>query len=477
MTLPAGWTLCTSKRTGQAYYYQASSGRSVWADNSLPAGWGWTQASAAAPRVFVELASGEERAIPPQVLPIPILASATAAGLPQPSPSNVAFEVFSRAFRSREQWLVRQLAGAAISELAWWAAVRDGAPAAFDSATAGASDSSEAVQGSEGAAAAEACALPLITAALAVLGEELFVRSWDARTQRYVIRREAVVGGGADGGGGAGTRKRPREEASASAAVGTPASASVLAPTFRRAAAFPRRTGEALFLEPEFHSSPTIAEIYKTGRVTTEAGEVRKISAAVGPKESRHLYCVVRDNGLRRVLEVGCANGLSALAICQALEDNGAPPTAQLVSIDPFQTTQWASTALANLKRAGLVHRHRLIEEKSYVALPALLAAVRSGAEPPFDAAFVDGMHLFDYTLVDLFYADLLLRDGGVLLLDDVRHRGVQPVYDYVKTNWPHYELVADTLCADTLATFVKRGPDSRAWDFHAPFASSQRAS
>ena len=181
----------------------------------------------------------------------------------------------------------------------------------------------------------------------------------------------------------------------------------------------------------------------------------------------------MRDNGaaLRRVLVVGCANGLSALAICQALEDGGAPPAAQLTSIDPFQSTQWAGTALANLARAGLAHRHRLLEEKSYAALPALLAAVRAGVEQPFDAIFVDGMHLFDYTLVDLFFADLLLRDGGVLLLDDVRHRGVAPVYDYVIKNWPHYRLVADTVCADTLATFVKLGADSRSWDAHVPFS------
>jgi len=47
------------------------------------------------------------------------------------------------------------------------------------------------------------------------------------------------------------------------------------------------------------------------------------------------------------------ANGLSALAICQALADNGRPYR-MLISIDPFQASQWDNTARANLERAGL---------------------------------------------------------------------------------------------------------------------------
>ena len=421
---------------------------------------------------------------------IPHLASAESGGLPQPSASNVAFDVFSAAFKAREPWLVRQLAGAAPAELAWWsssaaAAAAGGAAAAL---AAAAPASAEVVQGAAGAALADSCALPLICAALAAVGEAAFVRAWDPRSKRYVLRREmlaaaassspaaagwAAAAGESGGDGGDSARKRPREAmAPASPPVPSASASALQALTFRPASAYPRLSGAALYLAAEFHSSPLIAEIYRSGRVTTASGAVRKISAAVGPKESRHLYCVVRDNGLRRVLEVGMANGLSALAICQALEDAGGPPDAQLVSLDPFQSTQWDSTALANLGRAGLAHRSRLVEEKSFIALPRLLQEVREGKAPLFDAIFIDGMHLFDYTLVDLFYADMLLRDGGVLLLDDARHRGVAPALDYVVRNWPHYRLVTDTVCGDTLATLVKLGPDTRAWDAHVRFAS-----
>jgi predicted O-methyltransferase YrrM len=188
----------------------------------------------------------------------------------------------------------------------------------------------------------------------------------------------------------------------------------------------------------------------------------------VNPQEGRHLYDVVRDNGFARTLEVGMANGLSALYMAQALRDSGAAH-AQHVAIDPFQSTQWDNAARAAVARAGLTDLVDVREQASYLALPALVA---EGAT--FDCVFVDGMHLFDYTLLDLFYADLLVPPGGVILLDDIRMQAVDQVLDYVRRNYTHWRLVEDTPCADTLATFVKLGPDTRAWDFHVQFTRTR---
>jgi len=138
------------------------------------------------------------------------------------------------------------------------------------------------------------------------------------------------------------------------------------------------------------------------------------------------------------------------------------------VSIDPFQSTQWDNTGRRQLQEAGLSALSRVIEEPSYLAMPALL---REGGGGDYDLVLVDGMHLFDYTLVDIFYADLLTRVGGVILLDDIRHRGVAPVLDYLKTNYAHWRLGGSTLCTHTMATLVKLAPDTRAWSYHTPFA------
>lgn len=118
------------------------------------------------------------------------------------------------------------------------------------------------------------------------------------------------------------------------------------------------------------------------------------------------------------------------------------------------------------------MHRCRIIEEPSYLALPTLL---REGMAGRFDLILVDGMHLYDYTLVDMFYADLLLRPGGVVVLDDVRHPGVADALKFLNSNYKHWQRVTDTICADTMATFVKLGPDLREWDFHASMGGGGR--
>lgn len=99
--------------------------------------------------------------------------------------------------------------------------------------------------------------------------------------------------------------------------------------------------------------------------------------------------------------------------------------------------------------------------------MPDLL---RKGYGHSFDLVFVDGMHLFDYTLTDLFFADLLTRVGGIILLDDIRHAGVAPVNAYVKSNYPHWVCVPNSACDSTLATYVKVAADARSWDFHVAF-------
>ncbi len=42
------------------------------------------------------------------------------------------------------------------------------------------------------------------------------------------------------------------------------------------------------------------------------------------------------------------------------------------------------------------------------------------------DFIFIDGWHTFDYTLIDFFYADKLLRKDGIILIDDALHKGVE---------------------------------------------------
>jgi predicted O-methyltransferase YrrM len=163
------------------------------------------------------------------------------------------------------------------------------------------------------------------------------------------------------------------------------------------------------------------------------SGQVHKLHSAIDAEEGQFLYQLIRnDPTIVRTLEIGCAFGLSSLAICSALEGReGASHTI----IDPFQNTEWDGVGTKNLEEAGLGF-FNLIEAKSEFALPRLLETL----EGRFDFVLVDGWHTFDHTLVDCFYATRLLRVQGYLAIDDVLFSSVRRVVDFL-SSYPCYEL------------------------------------
>ena len=151
--------------------------------------------------------------------------------------------------------------------------------------------------------------------------------------------------------------------------------------------------------------------------------------------EGRFLSGFIAERpGITRVLEVGCAYGLSSLHIAGALA--GRP--ARHVIVDPFQSTDWHGIGVANLDRAG-VDFYELREEPSELALPQLL---RDGAE--FDLVFIDGLHTFDQTFLDLYYASRLIKPGGYIVIDDVTWPAVSKAVSHI-AGYPCYRLIGGT--------------------------------
>jgi len=122
-------------------------------------------------------------------------------------------------------------------------------------------------------------------------------------------------------------------------------------------------------------------------------------------------------------LELGLAQGISALAIAQALEDNG---HGIHHVVDPFENTAYESVGLAGLKRAGLSDRVVFHEAYAEEVVPSL---------PRMSFAFIDSSHLFDLTLMDFVMVDKRLDIGGLIGFHDLWLPGLTKVLRYVVTN------------------------------------------
>jgi predicted O-methyltransferase YrrM len=192
------------------------------------------------------------------------------------------------------------------------------------------------------------------------------------------------------------------------------------------------------------------------------------IHSNIKKEEGKILYKLIKDTKATKILEIGMAFGLSSLFILQSLKYfhhkyNNDDVNYKLTSIDPFQLTQWNGLGIQNLKNAKLYANHKLIEEKSFIALPELIKKKKL-----YDIIFIDGWHTFDYTLNDLFISFLLVKLNGYIVIDDALHPGVNKVLKYIQTNYQFLKKI--DMGVKTLAIYLKIGNDKREWNFHKDF-------
>lgn len=137
------------------------------------------------------------------------------------------------------------------------------------------------------------------------------------------------------------------------------------------------------------------------------------------------LYVVVRIARPAVMVETGVFDGESTAVILQAMRDNG---TGELVSIDlpavdtiVGSTHKMAESRLPARQQPGWVipqylrERLRLLLGDSRQLLPEVFVT-----HPIVDAFFHDSLHTYEHQLLEYSAAWPHLREGGVLLSDDI---------------------------------------------------------
>jgi predicted O-methyltransferase YrrM len=203
--------------------------------------------------------------------------------------------------------------------------------------------------------------------------------------------------------------------------------------------------------------NPVLEEIYRSGVCTDLNGQTKRVTGGVPPEDARVIDEVAALAPVRTSLETGVAFGLSTLVMCDVLRRSN-DPSARHYGIDPCQHSEHGGAAIANLRRAGLERYFELRETTSQLALPRLL---EEGVT--LDLAFIDGWHTFDYTLLDFFYVDKMLRPGGHVILHDYNLPSKRKVVGYILTH-RKYEVVTVPSSPKPSIKRRIRGPAQTAW-------------
>ncbi|HXU37551.1 MAG TPA: class I SAM-dependent methyltransferase [Blastocatellia bacterium] len=157
-------------------------------------------------------------------------------------------------------------------------------------------------------------------------------------------------------------------------------------------------------------------------------GNRLEVTGTISLPEAQYIRDLIVENNFRTCVETGVAYGASTVAICSALaavEDKGAD--VKHYGVDPCQFEIYGGAAMAVLRECGLERCFELCEGPGHLMLPKL---IERGVT--IDFAFIDGMHTFDYTMIDLFFCDKLLRVGGILCVHDMNMPSKKKAVSYL---------------------------------------------
>jgi len=226
-----------------------------------------------------------------------------------------------------------------------------------------------------------------------------------------------------------------------------------------------------------------IYKLYKTYKIYDELNNEYPFKSGIKQDYGIFLYNMIIKNKMTKTLEIGFANGSSGLFITSALRNLELyGHKTYHVAVDPNQSTQWKNIGALHIKKLGY-NNIEIIEKPDYIALPDLLKERVKNTKwleskydtnyEKFDMIFIDGWHTFDYTLLDFFYADLLLKVGGYIVVDDAKFDALKELDKYLNSNFKFYKKESYEM--GLWMVYKKIRDDDRSWDFHVNFTQGNR--
>lgn len=158
----------------------------------------------------------------------------------------------------------------------------------------------------------------------------------------------------------------------------------------------------------EYMRRVTLRESALLRRLREETAQYPNSSFQISAEQGQFMGLLMHLIRARRTIEIGVYTGYSALAVAQALPDDG-----RIIACDI--NDEWTSVARRYWREAGVAQK---IDLRLAPALATLDGLIASGQGNQFDFVFIDA----DKTNYGNYYerALVLLRPGGLIAIDNV---------------------------------------------------------
>lgn len=143
-----------------------------------------------------------------------------------------------------------------------------------------------------------------------------------------------------------------------------------------------------------------------------ETNQLEMSVMQISPDQGQFMALLVKLMGVKKIIEIGTFTGYSALAMAQALPDDG-----ELYACDISE--EWTNLAKKYWQQASVDKKIKLHLAPAEETLKKLL---KNSAAASFDMAFIDADKQNQWMYFE--YCLELLRPGGVILVDNVLWNG-----------------------------------------------------
>lgn len=179
-------------------------------------------------------------------------------------------------------------------------------------------------------------------------------------------------------------------------------------------------------IKPEYNS-----HIYKS--LSTKRIQANK--SIVYKSYHEYISHLIKQHKMNTCILIGLQFGKDSLKMCKALQENSKQNKGKdylLYSIEINQFTKYNGIAIENIKKDGLDQYHKLIQKPTSDALSALSLTL----ENKIQLILFHTITTLKESMLELFYANLLLQIGGYIILLNATESSVIDVLKYIEGNF-----------------------------------------